>query len=87
MHGAHKSRNSPRGANHPQYRKGYETKEARIERSRKSAMFNYLQDIGDSINLFVGPKTPGRKSAQYVKLDLTDPDQMALAILFTLAKE
>lgn len=84
MHGAHRSRNSPRGADHPQYRKGHETKEARIERSRKSAMFLYLRDIGDSINLFVGPKTPGRRPSQYVKLDLADPNQMALAILLSL---
>ena len=87
MHGAHQSRNSLQGADHPQYRKGYETKEARIERSRKSAMFLYLRDIGDTINLFTGPKTSGRRPNHYIKLDLSDPDQMALAIFFTLAKE
>lgn len=87
MHGAHKSRKSPQGADHPQYRNGNETKKARAERSRVSAMFLYLRDIGDSINLFVGPKTRGRRPSQYRRLDLNDPEQMMLAISLTLRKD
>jgi len=86
MHGAHRSRNSPQGANHTQYRNGNETKAARTERSRTSAMFLYLRDIGDSISMFVGPKTRGRRPNQYCRLDLNDPAQMILAISLVLQK-
>lgn len=87
MHGAHKSRNVLQGQDHPQYKNGSETKEARAERSQLSAMFLYLRDIGDTINLFVGPKTRGRRPSQYHKLDLNDPEQMKLAIALTLRKK
>ena len=87
MHGAHKSRNVLRGANHPQYKNGNETKGSRLERSRMSAMFLYLRDIGDTINLFIGPKTRGRRPNQYIKLDLSDPEQMKLAIVLSMRKE
>ena len=87
MHGAHKSRNTLQGANHPQYRNGNETKGARIERSRMSTMFLYLRDIGDTIHMFTGPKTRGRHPSQYVKLDLSDPKQMAYALAFTANKK
>jgi len=86
MHGAHKSRNSPQGVSHPQFTNGNETKEARSERSRASAMLLYLRDIGDSINLFTGPKTRGRRPNQYIKLDLKDPEQLKLAITLTMVK-
>ncbi len=80
MHGAHKSRKSPQGVSHPQYRNGNETKKSRKQRSRESARFLYLRDIGDTINLFTGPKTRGRRPIQYRKLDLSDPEQMKLAM-------
>jgi hypothetical protein len=87
MHGAHASRKSPQGTSHPQYKNGNETKESRLERSRVSAMFLYLRDIGDTINLFTGPKTRGRRPNQYVKLDLSDPEQMKLAIILSMRNE
>jgi hypothetical protein len=87
MHGAHKTRSALQGANHPQYRNGNETKTARIERSRMSALFLYLRDIGDTIHMFTGPKTRGRRPNQYVKLDLSDPKQLAYAIHFTNIKK
>lgn len=80
MHGAHKSKNILRGTAHPHYKNGEETTEAKAVRSRKSTMFLYLRDIGDSINLFSGGKTRGRKPSGYVKLDMTDPEQLAIAI-------
>jgi len=52
-----------------------------------SAMFLYLRDIGDTINLFIGSKTRGRRPNQYIKLDLSDPEQMKLAIVLSLRKE
>ena len=43
-----------------------------------------LRDIGDHINLFNGDYTRGRKPKGYVKYDMNDPEQLALAILATL---
>jgi hypothetical protein len=81
MHGAHRSKNVLRGTEHPQYRNGKETKESKALRSKKSTMFLYLRDIGNSINLFSVEKTRGRKPIGYVKLDMTDPEQLAIAIV------
>jgi len=60
---------------------GNETLEAKAVRSKKSKMFLYLRDIGDSINLFSGSKTKGRKPTGYIKLDMTNPEQLAIAIV------
>lgn len=87
LHGAHKSRKSPQGASHPQYRNGDETKKSRAERSRASARFLYLRDIGDTINLFTGPKTRGRRPNEYIKLNLSDPEQIKVAIILSMHKD
>ena len=84
MHGAHKSRNVLRGANHPQYRNGERTKEFEEEHRESSTILLTLRDIGDHINLFNGDYTRGRKPKGYVKYDMNDPEQLALAILATL---
>ena len=64
---------------------GQETKEAKAERSAKSVMFRYLTDIGNHVNLFYKQiKTRGRPPSRYTQLDLTDPEQLAFAILRTL---
>lgn len=85
MHGAHKSKNVLRGVNHPQYKTGGETLEAKAMRSEKSEMFRYLTDIGNHCKLFYKEiKTKGRPPSGYEKLDLTDPEQLALAIMKTL---
>jgi hypothetical protein len=84
MHGAHKSRNVLRGANHPQYRNGERTRESERERRKSSTILLTLRDIGDHINLFNGGYTRGRKPTGYVKYDMNDPEQLALAILATL---
>ena len=55
------------------------------ERSAKSLMFRYLTDIGNHCNMFYEQiKTRGRPPSGYAQLDLTDPDQLALALLKTL---
>ena len=55
------------------------------ERSAKSVMFRYLTDIGNHVNLFYKQiKTRGRPPSRYTQLDLTDPEQLAFAILRTL---
>ena len=63
---------------------GQETQEARAERSAKSVMFRYLTDIGNHCNMFYKQlKTRGRPPSSYTQLDLTDPEQLAVAILKT----
>lgn len=85
MHGAHKSKNVLRGAEHPHYRTGEETLQAKAVRSEKSEMFRYLTDIGNHCEMFNKViKTRGRLPSGYKKLDLTDPEQLALAVLKTL---
>jgi hypothetical protein len=84
MHGAHKSRNVLRGANHPQYRNGDRTRESEEENRKSSTILLTLRDIGDHINLFNGGHTRGRKPKDYVKYDMNDPEQLALVILATL---
>jgi hypothetical protein len=51
-------------------------------------MFRYLNDIGNHVELFYKQlKTRGRPPSGYTQLDLTDPEQLALAILKTLPKQ
>ena len=67
---------------------GEETLEAKAERSEKSMMFRYLTDIGNHCNMFYKKlKTRGRPPSGYTQLDLTDPEQLAIAILKTLPKK
>ena len=85
MHGAHKSKNVLRGIDHPQYKTGEQTLEAKAIRSEKSEMLRYLTDLGNHCKLFYKYiKTRGRPPSGYEKLDLTDPEQLALAIMKTL---
>ena len=70
------------------WRHGEETLEAKAERSEKSVMFRYLTDLGNHIGLFYKKlKARGRPPSGYVQLDLTDPKQLALAILKTLTSK
>ena len=67
---------------------GEETLEAKTERSEKNAMFRYLTDIGNHCDMFYKQiKTRGRPPSGYTQLDLTDPEQLALAILKTLTSK
>ena len=70
-----------RGADHPQYRNKGETRQEREERSKKSAALLYLRDIGDHVNLFNGTKTRGRRPKNYMPLDISDPEQLAIALI------
>ena len=64
---------------------GEETLEAKAERSAKSLMFKYLNDIGNHCGMFYREiKIRGRPPSGYAQLDLTDPEQLALAILKTI---
>jgi hypothetical protein len=66
---------------------GGETLEAKAERSAKSVMFRYLTDIGNYCDMFYKQiKTRGRPPSGYVNLDLTDSEQLAIAILKIVPK-
>jgi hypothetical protein len=86
MHGAHKSRNVPQGANHPQYRNAGQTRRERHERSEKSVQFALLEQLGWYLNMFTGTKTRGRKPSGYRTMDLSDPDELSEIVLKTLPK-
>jgi len=73
-----------RGADHPQYRNKGESRQEREERSKRSAVLLYLRDIGDHVNLFTGSKTRGRRPKSYLRLNLQDEAQLAIAIIKTL---
>ena len=67
---------------------GEETLEAKADRSAKSLMFRYLIDIGNHCNMFDKQiKARGRPPSEYAQLDLTDTDQLALAIIRTLPRK
>lgn len=64
---------------------GDETLVAKAERSEKSVMFRYLTDIGNHCEMFYKEiKTLGRPPSGYTQLDLSDEEQLVLAILKTL---
>lgn len=79
MHGAHKSKNVPRGSNHPQFKDGSQTKEERDLRRKKSLMFQRLEEIGWHLNMFRGTKTRGRKVG--AQLNLEDEKQLLIALI------
>ena len=86
IHGAHKSRNVPQGATHPQYRHGGETKAARKAHQETMLRLAYLVAIGEHIKMFIGPKRRGRKPANFSQLNLNDPEELALAIKLSIPK-
>jgi hypothetical protein len=70
-----------------QWKHGEFSREAIRKASESDAVFRYLQDIGNHINLFVHKvKMIGRPSNLYKKLDLTDPIQLIEAITRTIRK-
>ena len=85
MHGAHKSRNAPRGPDHSNYKNGDRTSAVEAEHRRVAISLLTLRDIGDSIGMFNGGFTRGRKPKGYRKFDMNDPEQLAKAILATMA--
>lgn len=60
-HGAKKPETIKRGANHPQYRHGGETLDAKAERSKKLAELRELEALSFELGLSIGPRWRGRK--------------------------
>lgn len=86
MHGAHKSKNVLRGADHPQYRYAGQTRRERHERSEKSLQFALLEQLGWYLDMFTGTRTRGRKPSGYRTMDLSDPSELSEIVLKTLPK-
>jgi len=86
MHGAQKSKNVLRGANHPQYRNAGQTNTERQERSQKSLQFAFIEQLGWHLNMFTGTRTRGRKPSGYRTMNLSDPDELSEIVLKTLPK-
>lgn len=62
VHGARRPESILRGENHPQYRHGGETKEAKDNRREASKRLHDLVDIGNAIGMFQPfAKLRGRK--------------------------
>ncbi len=61
MYGARRPETIRRGANHPQYRHGGETLEAKAERSRRLAELRDLEALSLELGLATGPRWRGRK--------------------------
>ena len=63
-HGARRQETIRRGANHPQYRHGGETVEAKVKRSRWLAELRDLEELSFSLGLVPAstPRWRGRKS-------------------------
>ena len=74
------------GENHPQFKHGRNTKQAKERHQRTTAKLLFLEDLGHHIKMFhkSGTKTRGRKPNGYLKVNLNDPNQLALAILKTI---
>ena len=80
MHGAHKSRNVANGVNSGKYKNGHYTKEAKDQSSKSLVKLRYLEDIGQQGGFLKGARTRGPKPIGYVKLDMTNKDDLATII-------
>ena len=70
-----------------QWKHGNYSKESIQQASESDALFRYIVDIGNHINLFVNRIKPiGRPSNLYKKLDLRDPAQLTEVITRTMKK-
>lgn len=87
MHGAHKSRNVPKGVMHKRYTKGEKTKEVLEENRKARCRLAMLEQIGWHLKMFTGTRTRGRKPKGYSPLDLNDSKQSSLTIVKALISE
>jgi hypothetical protein len=65
-HGARKPETIKRGADHPQYRHGGETMEAKAERSKILAELREFEALSFEVGFAAGPRWRGRKPNQTV---------------------
>ena len=77
------TRNSVSGKDHPQFKHGRNTKQAKERHQRTASKLLFLEDLGHHIKMFHdnAPRTRGRKPNGYLKLNLSDLNQLAIALL------
>ena len=66
MHGAHRRHAALSGKDHPNFKHGKETYQAKVNRGISGAVLLLLRDLGDRIGMFNGTHTPGRKPKAYI---------------------
>ena len=87
IHQPQHPRKVPKGINHWRYKNGERTKEAEADHRLSATILLTLRDIGDSIGMFHGGYTRGRKPNGYIKLDMNEPEQLISAILTVTRKK
>jgi len=77
------TRNNVSGKDHPQFKHGGNTKQAKYRHQRTSAKLHFLEDLGHHIKMFHENSTRirGRKPNYYIKLDLNDPEQLLAGLM------
>jgi len=77
------TRNNVSGKDHPQFKHGRNTKQAKDRHQRTSTQLHFLEDLGHHIKMFNedATRTRGRKPNGYLKLNLSDPRQLTTALL------
>jgi len=83
------TRNNVAGEDHPQFKHGRDTKQAKERHQQTSTKLHVLEDLGHHIKMFPegATRTQGRKPNGYLKLNLSDPIQLAIAILMTMGEK
>jgi hypothetical protein len=82
------TRKSISGEDHPQFKHGRDTKQAKDRQKRTSTQLHFLEDLGHHIKMFNedATRTRGRKPNGYLKLNLNDSIHLAIALLKTIEK-
>ena len=83
------TRNNVAGEDHPQFKHGRDTKQAKEQHQQTMVKLLLLEDLGHHIKMFPegATRNRGRKPNGYLKLNLSDPIQLVMAILRTIEKE
>jgi hypothetical protein len=83
------TRKSVSGKDHPQFKHGRDTKQAKDRHQRSSAKLHFLEDLGHHIKMFHGnaTRTRGRKPNGYLKLNLNDPKQLLCVLMKSVEDE
>ena len=83
------TRKNVTGEDHPQFKHGRDTKQAKERHQQTSTKLHYLEDLGHHIKMFPegATRTQGRKPKGYVKLNLSDPIQLAITISRMIEKK
>jgi hypothetical protein len=70
------TRNNVFGENHPQFKHGRDTKQAKKQHQQTTTELHYLEDLGHHIEMFHkgATRTRGRKPNGYIKLNMADPE-------------